>query len=161
MGLMKRACRFFAAFLAAVFLALPSGVSSANTCVEVAPIKPVHRICGVVVLSGVVRIANAKVTVLQGGKEIAMQLTKEDGKFCFDQLKAGNYELHVRFEAAPSPLEATPFPRVADTPVVLVHPDPKSRREIEVGLSFGGGCNSFSLVDAKKFEAALDAADAE
>ena len=153
MGVMKRARPFFAVFLAALFLALPKA-SPANTCVEVPPIKPVHRICGVVSFDTGVRIANAKVTVFQGTKEIAMQFTKEDGKFSFDQLKAGNYELHVRFEAAP-------FPLVAVTQVVLVHPEPKARREISVNLRFGGGCNSFSLVDAKKFEAALDAADAE
>ncbi len=95
--------------------------------------QPSPPICGVVIFfeSGE-RVANAKVTLLQDSKEIAMQLTKEDGKFSFDQLKAGNYELHVRFESIP-------FPIVAVTKVVLVHPEPKSKREIAVNMRFGGG----------------------
>jgi Carboxypeptidase regulatory-like domain len=151
---MKRRRPFCAAFLATLLLALPGGVFSARSCVGDDPIKPVHRICGVVTLEAVERVANAKITVIQGNKEIATQLTKEDGKFSFDQLKAGHYELHVRFETAP-------FPLVAVTPVVLVHPEPKPRREIAVVLRFGGGCNSISLVDSKKYDAALDQADAE
>jgi hypothetical protein len=151
---MKRARLFFARFMAALFLAAPSGVFSARDCVEVPPIKPVHHICGLVLLEGDVRIANAKVTVLKGNKEIAMQVTKEDGKFSFDELKPGSYELHVRYEVAPFPIGAV-------TQVVLVHPETNSRSEIVVSLVNGGGCSGFSLVDAKKFEAKLNRTDAE
>jgi hypothetical protein len=90
------------------------------------------------------RIAKAKITVLQAGKEIAAQESDNDGKFSFDRLEAGKYEIRVQVE----PL------RVAATEVVLVRPRTKSEREIAVNISLAG-CHSFSLVNSKKFEARL------
>lgn len=72
---MKRVSPFFASLPAALLLSLPSTTSSATTCVGLPSLKPVHCICGVVFFPSGDRIANAKVTVLQGGKEIAVQET--------------------------------------------------------------------------------------
>jgi hypothetical protein len=64
------------------------------------PLKPLHRICGVVFFSSGDGIANAKVSVLRADKEIALQTTDHDGKFSFDQLKPGNYELPLARRAS-------------------------------------------------------------
>lgn len=69
------------------------------------------------------------------------QQTGDDGKFSFDQLKAGNYEIQVRIEAV----------RVSATHVVLVHPEVKPKREIAVSM-IPNGCSGFSLVNSKQFE---------
>jgi hypothetical protein len=130
--------------VAALFL-LASGLSSATTCIDLPPLKPVHRICGVVFFSNSDRIAKAKVTVLQATKEIATEETDNDGKFSFDRLEAGKYEIRVHVE----PL------RVATTQVVLVHPKDKTSQEIAVNISLVG-CHAFSLVNSKKFEARLN-----
>jgi hypothetical protein len=135
----------FASLPAALLLLLPSPIFSATTCVALPPLKPVHRICGVVFFPSGERIANAKVTVLQGGKEIAVQKTDSDGKFSFDRLKAGSYEIQIQVEAVP----------VAATNVLLFHPEAKPTREIAVSM-IPGGCSSFSLVSPKKFEAGLN-----
>ena len=37
--------------------------------------------------------------MLRADKEIALQTTDHDGKFSFDQLKPGNYELHFGEES--------------------------------------------------------------
>jgi hypothetical protein len=150
MKFMKRVRPLSASLLAALLLLLPSAVCSATTCIGLPPLKPIHRICGLVFLPNGHRIANAKVTVLQAGKEIAMQPTDNDGKFSFDQLKAGNYEIRVFVDAIP----------VAAAQIVLVHPEAKPKREIAVSMN-PNGCSNFSLVNPKEFEAALNASDAE
>src|SRR5690348_13303576 len=142
---MKRVHLIFASLLAPLLFSLPSAISSAATCVGLAPLKPVQRICGVVFFPSGDRVANAKVTVLQAGKEIVTQNTDKDGKFSFNHLEAGNYELRVHVEAVP----------VAATGVVLVHPEAKPKREIAVSM-MPQGCSSFSLVNVKKFEAGLN-----
>jgi hypothetical protein len=130
--------------LVALLLSLPSAVSSA-TCIGLPPLKPIHRICGVVFFPSGDRIANAKVMVLQDGKEIAVQETNENGKFSFDDLKAGKYEIQVQVKNLP----------VAATEVVLVRPEAKAKQEIAVNMSLNG-CSTFSLVNPKKFEAGLN-----
>jgi len=142
---MKRVRPGLASLFAMFLLSLSAAISSATTCVPLPPLKPTHRICGVVFFPSGDRIANAKITVLQAGKEIAVQETGKDGKFSFDHLKAGNYEIRVHVEAVP----------VAATDVVLIHPEAKPIREIAVSM-MPQGCSSFSLVNPKKFEAGLN-----
>ena len=142
---MKGVSHFSVSLLAALLLSLPSTISSSTTCVELPPLKPVHCICGVVFFPSGDRIANAKVTVLQAGKEIAVQETDRDGKFSFEHVEAGSYQIRVHVEAVP----------VAATNVLLVHPEAKPKREIAVSM-MPQGCSSFSLVDPKKFESGLN-----
>jgi hypothetical protein len=125
-----------------VLLSLPAEALSATTCVALPPLKPMHRICGVVLFPSGDRISNAKVTVLQAGKEIAVQQTDKDGKFSFEQLKAGKYEIRIWVEHIGS----------ASSPVVLVHPKAKSNRGLAVNMSLTGVCSSISLVNSKQFE---------
>jgi hypothetical protein len=150
MEIMERVRLLFASFIAALLLSLPYGAFSATTCIGLPPLKPIHSICGVVFFPSGDRIANAKVTVLQAGKEIAVQQTGDDGKFSFDQFNAGTYQLRVLVNAVP----------VAATQVVLVHPESKPKREIAVSM-MPQGCPSFSLVDSKEFEAGLNPSDVE
>jgi hypothetical protein len=121
---MKRVIPLFASLLAAFLLSLPSTISSATTCVGLPSLKPVHRICGVVFFPSGDRVANATVTVLRAGKEIAVQETDNDGNFSFDHLEAGNYEIRVHVQAVP----------VAATDLVLVRPESKPKQEIAVSM---------------------------
>src|SRR5579859_8177983 len=107
---MRRTLLLSLRFLAALFLSLPSVAPSATTCVEMPPLKPIHRICGVVLFPSGDRIANATVSVLEGDKEITAKKTDGDGKFSFDQLRAGHYELRIRVDGVPG---------IASTKVVL------------------------------------------
>src|SRR5882762_8992040 len=101
MEVMERVRTVVASFVATILLSLPLVVSSATTCVGMPPLKPIHRICGVVFFPSGDRVHNAKVTVLQGGKEIAVQETRDEGKFSFEHVKAGNYEIQVRVNGVP------------------------------------------------------------
>lgn len=137
----------WALFLAALLLMVPSASLAATTCVGMPPLKTLHRVCGVVFFASGDRIANANVSVLEGDKEIAVQETDDHGKFSFDQLKPGNYELRIRVHGIPG---------IAGTRVVLARPNAKSKKEIAVNISVTvANCSSFSLVDAKHFEAGL------
>lgn len=84
--------------------------------------------------------------VLQAGAEIAEQQTGDDGKFSFDQLKAGKYEIQVRVNGLGG----------ASTQVVLVQPGVRPKRGIAVNISLSGVCSTFSLVNSKQFEAGLN-----
>jgi len=87
--LLERVRVVFASLLAALLLMLPIRNSSATTCIAQPPLKPIHRISGVVFSPSGDRVARAKVTVLQAGKDVATQDSDNDGKFSFDRLEAG------------------------------------------------------------------------
>jgi hypothetical protein len=147
---MKQTRPVLAASLAALSLA-PRAMHSAMTCVEMPPLKPLHRVCGVVFLSDGERTPNATVSVLHEDKKIAVQKTDDNGNFAFDHLKPGKYEL--RFLVAD-------VPGMASTKVVLASPNPKSTQEIAVGINIQlANCSSFSLVETKPFEATLKPTD--
>jgi hypothetical protein len=140
---MQRVRAFLAATVAGVLLLLPTGRISATTCVDVPLRKPIHRLFGVVLFVSGDRISNAIVTVLQGSKEIAEQQTDKDGKFSFDGLKAGHYEIRVKVKG----LEGA-----VDEQIVLVNPKVNSKRELEVRMTpngifwnFIGQCQGFQM----------------
>jgi hypothetical protein len=136
-----------ASVLAALLLMVHSAAPSATTCVGMPPLKTLHRVRGVVFFPSGVRIPNANVSVLEGDKEIAVQKTDDHGKFSFDQLKPGNYELRIRVDGVPG---------IAATRVVLARPNAKAKKEIAVNFSLtAASCSSFSLVDVTQFEAGL------
>ena len=150
---MMRSLPLLAAFLTAHLLAFPRAIPSATTCVEMPPLKPLHRVWGVVFFPSGDRAANARVSVLHGGREIAVQNTDDHGRFAFDQLKPGKYELHILVEGVPG---------IATAKVVLTHPNTKSRQEIAVSISLTvANCSGFSLVETKSFEARLKPTDDE
>lgn len=68
---------------------LHSPISFATTCVPLQPLKPVQLVVGIVFLPNGDRIAQARITVLQAGKEISSQVTGSDGRFSFLDLKPG------------------------------------------------------------------------
>jgi len=63
MEVMERVRTVVASFVATILLSLPLVVSSATTCMGMPPLKPIHRICGVVFFPSGDRVHNAKVTV--------------------------------------------------------------------------------------------------
>jgi hypothetical protein len=131
---------FFASAAVGVLLSLPYVASPATTCEALPPLKPIHCICGVVFFPSGDRISNARVTVLQADKEIAAQQTDKDGKFSFEGLKAGKYEIRVRTENGG-----------AYSQVVLTRPETKTKRELAVNINPSGSCSSISLVKSKQF----------
>jgi hypothetical protein len=136
---MERVGPFFASVIAAVLLLLPSTTFSATTCIEVPLRKPIHKICGFVYFPSGDRITNAEVTVLQAGNEIAAQQTSKDGKFSFEELRPGKYEIRVRVEHFVD----------AHSQVVLVNPKAQPKEELAVLISLSGACSNISLVHTK------------
>lgn len=140
--------RYVPAAAALLAIAVLPGNLLATTCIELPPLKPVHRIWGVVYLPNGDRIAKAKVTILQADKEVAKQQTSNEGRFSFDHLSTGKYEIRITVIGF----------REAVTQVLLQRPRAKTKKEIAVNLTLQG-CNGFSLVDAKKFDGQLKIPD--
>jgi hypothetical protein len=121
------------AIISGFILLLPSGFSYATTCIELPPLKPIHRVCGVVIDPLGEPIPNAKVAILKDG---------QDGKFSFEQLEAGHYDIHV---------EANGF-KSAYSSIVLVKPAPKCKLALQVLLEVGMGCSGIREVKSTKIK---------
>ena len=128
--------------IAGILQSMPTGAPPATTCVDSPPLKPIHRIFGVVLFTSGDRIPNANVTVVQGDKEIAAQRSDNDGKFSFEGLMAGNYEMRVRVEGIGA----------AYAKIVLIRPEAKSKRELAVTMTPNGVCSWISLVNPKRLK---------
>jgi hypothetical protein len=70
------------------------------------------------------------VAVLKGTTELASLQTGPDGKFSFEHLEAGNYEIRAEAEHYQTTRSA----------VVLRNPAKKPKRVLQVVLAFGMGC---------------------
>ncbi len=123
---MERARTTFATLMAGLLLAALASMSYATTCI-ILPHKPIRlrHVCGLVLNEIEEKIPNAKVMVLKGGKELATVQTGADGKFSFERLEAGNYEVRV---------EAAGYITAQDS-VVIVRPATKCNRGLLVSLN--------------------------
>jgi hypothetical protein len=128
----------FAALIVGILLFQPAGASYATTCVAI-PVKPIHHVCGIVIDPLGEPISNAKVTILKGETELVTVQTGVDGKFSIEPLEARNYGLRVR---------STGF-QTAQSPIVVVKPQAKCKRVLEVVLAVGMGCSGMALVKPK------------
>src|SRR3984893_17719745 len=130
----------FGAIIVGLLLLLPAETSKATTCI-VQPLRPIHHICVFVNNQWGEPIPNATVTLLQKGSEIVTMQSGADGRFSFEHLKAGNYDIQV---------QASDF-LTAFSSVILAKPDiTKCKRELDVLLSVSGGCSGISLVKPKR-----------
>jgi hypothetical protein len=129
------------AIIVGLLLLLPAETTKATTCIALPPLKPIHHICGFVNNQLGEPIPNAKVTLLQNGSEIVTMQSSADGRFSFEHLKAGNYDIQV---------QASGYLTVFSS-VILAKPDiTKCKRELDVLLSVGMGCSGISLVKPKR-----------
>lgn len=142
MQLMKRIRAPLATVFAVVFWWLPAGISYATECLPLPPPKPIQHVCGIIINQLGEPIPNAKVAVLKDGQELVALRTDKDGKFSFEQLEAGSYQIQVHGDGY---LDAY-------FPVVVVKPTTKCRRVLQVGLAVGMGCSGMSVVKPKKIK---------
>jgi|SRR5579863_5605542 len=100
-------------------------------------VKPIHHVCGIVIDQTGAPMAHAKLTILQEGTQLASRETGGDGKFSFDQLKAGNYDVQAQEEGFHS----------FRFPIVLLKPVERCERALEVELTVGSeACSGVRLV---------------
>src|ERR1700730_18767439 len=134
MWLMRRTLASFAAMVGGFLLLLPAEFSYATICILV-PIKPIRHVCGIVTNRLGEPIQNAKVTILKEATELASAQTSEDGKFSFEQLESGNYNIRVQADHY----------NPTQSPIVLVKPAMKCKQALEVVLAVGTSCSSVGL----------------
>jgi hypothetical protein len=109
-------------------------------------VKPVRHICGIVIDQSGAPVAHVKVTILKGETKLVAVETGENGKFSFDGLKAGSYDIRAQEESF----------HTFRFPIVLVKPGDRCERALEVELIVGGeACSGVRLVDPKAVERRL------
>jgi Carboxypeptidase regulatory-like domain len=86
-----------ASLMAAVFL-LPSTALANEAICKPQKTKKVSRLCVVVINQTGGPQADVRLTVFDGEKQIAEGTTGEDGKFSFDTLEAGSYQVKVHHD---------------------------------------------------------------
>ncbi|MGB7666298.1 MAG: carboxypeptidase-like regulatory domain-containing protein [Candidatus Acidiferrales bacterium] len=119
------------ALLVAGLLLLPATLSHATDCIQ-RPVKPVRQISGIVTGQRGQPLANAKVTVLKGDAELAVEQTAADGKFSFAQFGAGDYIVRVLSEGYSG----------VQAPITIVKPRAKGKPQLRVLLDIGSmGCS--------------------
>jgi Carboxypeptidase regulatory-like domain len=114
--------------------------SCATTCLTLPPLKPVQHVCGVVFNNAGEPIADAHVVILKDGVEVVSMQTGADGRFSFEQLSAGNYDIQIQAKGYLGEASA----------ITLVKPDAKCRQELKINLAIGMGCSSISIGKPKK-----------
>ena len=131
-----------AAMIGGFILLLPAGFSSATTCIALPPLKPIHQAFGIVIDPSGEIVPNAKVTVLKDGREVVAMQTGMDGKFSFDRLEAGHYDIQVDAKGFSS----------AYSSIVVVKPTLKGKQALQVFLNVGMGCSTITEVKSKKIK---------
>jgi Carboxypeptidase regulatory-like domain len=90
-------------------------------------LKSVHFLCGSVINQLGQPILNSKVTVLFNGTEQAEVKTGSDGRFVFDSLKKGNYEIRIQADGY----------QVFSFPIALAKPSKQCKRTLQIRLTIG------------------------
>jgi len=128
--------------ISVILLLILAGPSWGNECFAPPPLKPIHRVCGIVINPLGEPLSGAEVTILQDGREVASQQTSKDGKFSFEQLPAGNYDIKVVAHDYPS----------ANFSIVIVRSAVKCKRALQVLLAVGSCGGGISEVKPGKMK---------
>ncbi len=129
-----------AAIIVGFLLFFLSGISRATECVALPPLRQIHHVCGFVSDPSGASVADAKVTILKDGSEVATMQSGADGRFAFEELKAGKYDMRV---------DAKGFVTAVSS-VVLEKPGARCKKELDVLLGVGMSCSIITLGKPKK-----------
>jgi hypothetical protein len=130
------------AIIVGFLLFFPSEVTYATECIALPPLKPIHHVCGFVSDPSGQHVADAKVTILKEGKEVASMQSDADGRFAFKELKEGKYDIRVDAKGFSSALSS----------IVLVKPGAACKRELGVSLGVGMSCSIITLGKPKNIK---------
>jgi protocatechuate 3,4-dioxygenase beta subunit len=114
------------------------------------PVKPVQHICGIVIDQKGSPVAHATVAILKGETELVGVESGKDGRFSFEGLKVGRYDVEAKEEGF----------RTFRFRIVLAQPSERGcKRALEVELTVGGETCSggVRLVKPKEVERRLRA----
>jgi hypothetical protein len=123
------------AIIVGFLLFSPSDISYATECLAPPPLKAIHHVCGFVSDPSGAHVADAKVTILKEGNEVATMQSGADGRFAFEGLKAGKYDMRV---------DAKGFVTAVSS-IVVVKPGAGCKKELSVALGVGMSCSIITL----------------
>jgi hypothetical protein len=126
-------------FVPLVVLALTAGSVFGTTCVDIAhPKKPLSHVCGIIVDPAKGMVANAKVQILKDDSVVAEAQSDNNGKFSFETLKEGSFQMRVTAEGFST----------FEVPIRVQNPKAKCKASLKVTLSPGVGhpCGSSEVL---------------
>ena len=138
-----RVCRTFAILVVGAFLLLPARISGTEeTCLPLR-LKPLRCVCGIIKDLTGEPVTGATVTIFENGSELVARHTGDDGKFSFDSLKAGHYDIQIQVSGF----------RVFRLTIVVVKPESRCKQALEVRMTTGypENCTGVRLVKAIGF----------
>jgi Carboxypeptidase regulatory-like domain len=113
----------------------------ATTCVDIPhPKKALSHVCGVIVDSAGGMVADAKVQILKDDSAVAEAQSDSNGKFSFETLKEGSFQMRVTAEGFST----------FEVPIRVHNPKAKCKASLKVTLSPGLGHPCGSSVVLKK-----------
>jgi hypothetical protein len=135
---MNLSCR---RFVPLVVLVLTAGSVFGTTCVDIPhPKKPLSHVCGRIVNPAQGMVANAKVQILKNDSVVAEAQSDSNGRFSFETLKEGSYQMRVTAEGFST----------FEVPIRVHNPKAKCKASLKVTLSPGVGHPCGSSVVLKK-----------
>jgi len=132
---MERKRIFLAAIIAGTLLPALQ-LRAEVTCPKQLRIKPVRCVCGRLTDPTGAPVSGVVVRVLKAGAGVASVNSDGDGKFIFEGLEPGNYELSAQLAGY----------LAFRTQIVVAKPEKKCKRKLAILLEIGGLENCGSLV---------------
>jgi len=123
---MERLRRALATTIVGVLLLSVRASGTEEICQQVR-LKPLHGVCGAVIDRSGAPVARAAVEILKDGTELVALQTGEDGKFSYDRLSAGNYDIQIQADGF----------RTFRFSIVMSKPDTRCKRALKVILTTG------------------------
>ncbi|HLY62917.1 MAG TPA: carboxypeptidase-like regulatory domain-containing protein [Terriglobia bacterium] len=116
----------------------PTCTANSFTCREI-KLKSLRHMAGVIVDPTGALIPDARVEILKGEMQVAAVKTDQNGRFSFEQLDAGDYQMR----AAADGFLTSSFN------IVLAKPKPSSKRMLRIVLNLGNGCTNAQIFKSK------------
>jgi len=137
----------FVTWVAGIVLVVSAeALAQSQVACEAPRVKPLPHVCGIVIDQSGAPVAHATVSILIGGTKLFALDTGGDGKFSFDELKAGSYDVQAQAEGF----------HTFRFPIVVVKVGEKCRQALEVELTVGSEtCPGVRLVKPRTVERRL------
>lgn len=138
MIIVRRALLVFATIVSGILLLVPSKTSASTEICDEIKLKVLHRVCGILINELGEPVVGATVTIFEKDAQLAVVHTNGDGRFSFNELKSGNYELQTQADSY----------RTFRFAIVVGKPNHRCKRALEVKLTTGypENCTGVHLV---------------
>jgi hypothetical protein len=127
MIIVSRAGLVFATIVSGILLIVPPKTSGSTEVCDEIKLKVLHRVCGILINELGEPVVGATVTIFEKNAQLAIVHTNGDGRFSFNEMKSGNYELQTKADNY----------KTFRFAIVVGKPNSRCKRSLEVKLTTG------------------------